>query len=87
VREDGGTEKKRGLRGPKAHMDPGLYRDAMSRFAGNVQLVEEQPQPPRRSPKGTSRGGITITAACSVIRKPGNGGSSASTTAMRKNED
>jgi cob(II)yrinic acid a,c-diamide reductase len=43
-------------------MDPALYRDAMSRFAGHVQLVT--------TALGKERRGVTITAACSVSDNP-----------------
>jgi cob(II)yrinic acid a,c-diamide reductase len=43
-------------------MDPSLYRDAMSRYAGHVQLVT--------TVLGKERRGVTITAACSVSDKP-----------------
>ena len=43
-------------------MDPGLYRDAMSRYAGHVQLVT--------TILGQERRGVTITAACSVSDNP-----------------
>jgi cob(II)yrinic acid a,c-diamide reductase len=43
-------------------MDPALYRDAMSRYAGHVQLVT--------TALGNERRGVTITAACSVSDNP-----------------
>jgi cob(II)yrinic acid a,c-diamide reductase len=43
-------------------MEPAHYRDAMSRYAGHVQLVTTQWQGVRR--------GVTITAACSVSDSP-----------------
>ncbi len=43
-------------------MDPALYRDAMSRYAGHVQLVT--------TVLGKERRGVTITAACSVSDNP-----------------
>jgi cob(II)yrinic acid a,c-diamide reductase len=46
----------------RQHIDPGLYRDAMSRFAGHVQLVT--------TAMGEARRGVTITAACSVSDSP-----------------
>lgn len=46
----------------KQHMDPVLYRDAMSRYAGHVQLVT--------TALGAERRGVTITAACSVSDDP-----------------
>ncbi|PDT03757.1 4-hydroxyphenylacetate 3-monooxygenase [Rhizobium chutanense] len=46
----------------RQHIDPGLYRDAMSRYAGHVQLVTTVMEGVRR--------GVTITAACSVSDNP-----------------
>jgi cob(II)yrinic acid a,c-diamide reductase len=46
----------------RQHIDPGLYRDAMSRYAGHVQLVT--------TALGEARRGVTITAACSVSDNP-----------------
>ncbi|MBB3391895.1 cob(II)yrinic acid a,c-diamide reductase [Rhizobium sp. BK275] len=46
----------------RQHIDPGLYRDAMSRYAGHVQLVT--------TAMGEARRGVTITAACSVSDNP-----------------
>ncbi|ARM88612.1 flavin reductase-like protein [Rhizobium sp. CIAT894] len=46
----------------RQHIDPGLYRDAMSRYAGHVQLVTTAMEGMRR--------GVTITAACSVSDNP-----------------
>lgn len=46
----------------RQHIDPGLYRDAMSRYAGHVQLVT--------TVLGDQRRGVTITAACSVSDNP-----------------
>ncbi|OCJ04224.1 4-hydroxyphenylacetate 3-monooxygenase [Rhizobium sp. AC44/96] len=43
-------------------IDPRLYRDAMSRFGGHVQLVT--------TAVGDMRRGVTITAACSVSDSP-----------------
>jgi cob(II)yrinic acid a,c-diamide reductase len=43
-------------------MDPSLYRDAMSRYAGHVQIVTTAHEGERR--------GVTITAACSVSDNP-----------------
>lgn len=43
-------------------LDPPLYRDAMSRYAGHVQLVTTSFEGERR--------GVTITAACSVSDNP-----------------
>ncbi|AJD41402.1 flavin reductase [Rhizobium mongolense] len=43
-------------------IDPQLYRDAMSRFGGHVQLVT--------TVLGETRRGVTITAACSVSDDP-----------------
>lgn len=43
-------------------LDPTHYRDAMSRYAGHVQLVTTQWHDVRR--------GVTITAACSVSDNP-----------------
>lgn len=43
-------------------MDPAHYRDAMSRYAGHVQLVT--------TALGNERRGVTITAACSVSDNP-----------------
>lgn len=42
--------------------DPSLYRDAMSRYAGHVQIVTTAHEGERR--------GVTITAACSVSDNP-----------------
>jgi len=46
----------------RQRMDPALYRDAMSRYAGHVQLVT--------TALGNERRGVTITAACSVSDNP-----------------
>jgi cob(II)yrinic acid a,c-diamide reductase len=46
----------------KQPIDPRLYRDAMSRFGGHVQLVT--------TAIGEERRGVTITAACSVSDSP-----------------
>lgn len=46
----------------RQQMDPALYRDAMSRYAGHVQLVT--------TALGGERRGVTITAACSVSDDP-----------------
>jgi cob(II)yrinic acid a,c-diamide reductase len=46
----------------KQPIDPSLYRDAMSRFGGHVQLVTTS--------VGEQRRGVTITAACSVSDSP-----------------
>jgi len=46
----------------RKRMDPALYRDAMSRYAGHVQLVT--------TALGAERRGVTITAACSVSDDP-----------------
>lgn len=46
----------------RQRMDPALYRDAMSRYAGHVQLVT--------TALGDERRGVTITAACSVSDSP-----------------
>ncbi len=43
-------------------MDPALYREAMSRYAGHVQIVTTEFAGVRR--------GVTITAACSVSDNP-----------------
>ncbi|QRM56941.1 flavin reductase family protein [Sinorhizobium sp. BG8] len=43
-------------------MDPSLYRDAMSRYAGHVQVITAAHEGERR--------GVTITAACSVSDNP-----------------
>jgi cob(II)yrinic acid a,c-diamide reductase len=43
-------------------LDPSLYRDAMSRYAGHVQIVTTAHEGERR--------GVTITAACSVSDNP-----------------
>jgi cob(II)yrinic acid a,c-diamide reductase len=43
-------------------MDPPLYRDAMSRYAGHVQIMTTAHEGERR--------GVTITAACSVSDSP-----------------
>jgi cob(II)yrinic acid a,c-diamide reductase len=43
-------------------LDPAHYRDAMSRYAGHVQLVTTE--------WGGVRRGVTITAACSVSDNP-----------------
>ncbi|MCD2182080.1 flavin reductase [Rhizobium sp. GN54] len=43
-------------------LDPPLYRDAMSRYAGHVQIVTTAFEGERR--------GVTITAACSVSDNP-----------------
>ncbi|KQV81621.1 flavin reductase [Rhizobium sp. Root1220] len=46
----------------KQPIDPRLYRDAMSRFGGHVQLIT--------TAIGEQRRGVTITAACSVSDSP-----------------
>jgi cob(II)yrinic acid a,c-diamide reductase len=46
----------------KQPIDPGLYRNAMSRFGGHVQLVT--------TAIGDQQRGVTITAACSVSDSP-----------------
>ena len=43
-------------------LEPSLYRDAMSRYAGHVQIVTTAFEGERR--------GVTITAACSVSDNP-----------------
>lgn len=43
-------------------LEPSLYRDAMSRYAGHVQIVT--------TAHGGVRRGVTITAACSVSDNP-----------------
>lgn len=43
-------------------LDPPLYRDAMSRYAGHVQIVTTAFEGEKR--------GVTITAACSVSDNP-----------------
>ncbi|MGQ3280702.1 MAG: flavin reductase family protein, partial [Shinella sp.] len=43
-------------------LDPSLYRNAMSRYAGHVQIVTTVFEGERR--------GVTITAACSVSDNP-----------------
>jgi cob(II)yrinic acid a,c-diamide reductase len=43
-------------------LDPSLYRNAMSRYAGHVQIVTTAFEGERR--------GVTITAACSVSDNP-----------------
>jgi len=43
-------------------MDPVLYREAMSRYAGHVQIVTTEFEGIRR--------GVTVTAACSVSDRP-----------------
>lgn len=43
-------------------MDAALYRDAMARYAGHVQIVT--------TAAGAARRGVTITAACSVSDNP-----------------
>lgn len=43
-------------------LDPSLYRDAMSRYAGHVQIVTTAHEGEKR--------GVTITAACSVSDNP-----------------
>lgn len=43
-------------------LDPVVYREAMSRFAGHVQIVTTEHHGVRR--------GVTITAACSVSDSP-----------------
>lgn len=43
-------------------MDPVVYREAMSRYAGHVQIVTTEYEGVRR--------GVTITAACSVSDRP-----------------
>jgi cob(II)yrinic acid a,c-diamide reductase len=60
VSRNDATEEKRVLK--RQHMDPALYRDAMSRYAGHVQLVT--------TVLGSERRGVTITAACSVSDNP-----------------
>ncbi|MDM9628214.1 flavin reductase [Rhizobium sp. S152] len=46
----------------KQQIDPRLYREAMSRFGGHVQLVT--------TAIGAESRGVTITAACSVSDAP-----------------
>lgn len=46
----------------RSMLDPSLYRDAMSRYAGHVQIVTTAHERERR--------GVTITAACSVSDNP-----------------
>ncbi|MDO9417137.1 flavin reductase [Pararhizobium sp.] len=46
----------------RTHVDPLVYRDAMSRYAGHVQIATT-------AHEGASRG-VTITAACSVSDGP-----------------
>ena len=46
----------------RSMLDPSLYRDAMSRYAGHVQIVTTAHEGERR--------GVTITAACSVSDNP-----------------
>jgi cob(II)yrinic acid a,c-diamide reductase len=43
-------------------IDPVLYRNAMSRYAGHVQIVT--------TAKGKEKRGVTVTAACSVSDNP-----------------
>ncbi|GEO83208.1 monooxygenase [Ciceribacter naphthalenivorans] len=43
-------------------LDPVVYREAMSRYAGHVQIVTTEHDGARR--------GVTITAACSVSDRP-----------------
>ncbi|MCX8997808.1 flavin reductase family protein [Rhizobiaceae bacterium BDR2-2] len=43
-------------------IDPVLYRNAMSRYAGHVQIVTTAHGPERR--------GVTVTAACSISDHP-----------------
>lgn len=43
-------------------IDPALYRNAMSRYAGHVQIVT--------TADGDERRGVTVTAACSVSDDP-----------------
>lgn len=43
-------------------IDPALYRNAMSRYAGHVQIVT--------TALGEERRGVTVTAACSVSDNP-----------------
>lgn len=43
-------------------IEPKLYRDAMARYAGHVQVVT--------TAAGTVRRGVTVTAACSVSDNP-----------------
>lgn len=43
-------------------VEPGLYRNAMSRYAGHVQVVT--------TAHGALRRGVTVTAACSVSDNP-----------------
>lgn len=43
-------------------IDPALYRNAMSRYAGHVQIVT--------TTDGQERRGVTVTAACSVSDSP-----------------
>jgi cob(II)yrinic acid a,c-diamide reductase len=43
-------------------LDPSMYRDAMSRYAGHVQIVTTAHEGEKR--------GVTITAACSVSDSP-----------------
>lgn len=46
----------------KQILDAALYRDAMARYAGHVQIVT--------TALGSERRGVTITAACSVSDNP-----------------
>nr|WP_316654335.1 flavin reductase [uncultured Gellertiella sp.] len=46
----------------KQKLDAAVYRDAMARYAGHVQIVT--------TALGTVRRGVTITAACSVSDNP-----------------
>lgn len=46
----------------RSMLDSSLYRDAMSRYAGHVQIVTTAHEGERR--------GVTITAACSVSDNP-----------------
>ena len=46
----------------KQILDAALYRDAMARYAGHVQIVT--------TALGAERRGVTITAACSVSDNP-----------------
>ncbi|WP_432761366.1 flavin reductase [Rhizobium mayense] len=56
------TETRKAIVLDKQRMDPAHYRDAMSRYAGHVQLVT--------TALGKERRGVTITAACSVSDDP-----------------
>ncbi|EJK81931.1 conserved protein of DIM6/NTAB family [Rhizobium sp. AP16] len=56
------TEMRETIVLDRQSMGPALYRDAMSRYAGHVQLVT--------TALGSERRGVTITAACSVSDNP-----------------